>query len=326
MPFHLPWPWRTRKDNAQEQSHQPAPPTESKLEHAPHPRASSNPRLSDNFLALDLDRLRPYVQPTPYSLVFFTLGAASGVGGTMVWRRWVKRIRTAEWVTPDVLARKRWVRGVVTSVGDADNFRLYHTPGIGWRRPFKVRHVPKVKGELKDQTIHIRIAGVDAPEGSHFGRPAQPHAEESLAWLKSRIEGQIVYCQLIRRDQYNRVVAHPLIPRRFVPLLLSKHWGKSLALEMLRAGVVLTYEQAGAEYGPWGREAFLRVEKEARSAKMGMWKQGKGGETPAEYKRRYAAAAAAPIPPPPSEQTSVSNARSSERGVIGWFARLWRRK
>ena len=28
------------------------------------------------------------------------------------------------------------------SVGDADDFRLYHTPGLGWRWPLKIRRVP----------------------------------------------------------------------------------------------------------------------------------------------------------------------------------------
>lgn len=32
------------------------------------------------------------------------------------------------------------------SVGDADNFRLYHTPGIGWRWPLKFRTVPSTRG------------------------------------------------------------------------------------------------------------------------------------------------------------------------------------
>ncbi|KAI6020514.1 hypothetical protein EDC04DRAFT_2738026, partial [Pisolithus marmoratus] len=54
-------------------------------------------------------------------------------------------------------------------MGDADNFRSYHTPGIGWRW---FRRVPTLAKDLKDQTIHIRIAGIDAPEGGHFGRPA----------------------------------------------------------------------------------------------------------------------------------------------------------
>lgn len=51
----------------------------------------------------------------------------------------------------------------MTRVGDADNFHLFHTPGgrlwgWGW-----FRNVPEKKPELKNNTIHIRIAGIDAP-------------------------------------------------------------------------------------------------------------------------------------------------------------------
>lgn len=63
--------------------------------------------------------------------------------------------------------------------------------------------------ELKDETIHIRIAGVDAPENAHFGQPAQPHAKESLEWLRSTIIGKKMRCQLLAKDQYNRIVSFP---------------------------------------------------------------------------------------------------------------------
>ncbi|KAG1849531.1 SNase-domain-containing protein [Suillus subluteus] len=184
----------------------------------------------------------------------FLLGSVSTLGVTFVYRRYFRRLRTAEWVTPDILQRKRWVRGVVTSVGDADNFRLYHTPGLGG--------VPTLSKELKEQTIHVRIAGVDAPEGSHFGRQAQPYAVEALAWLKDAIEGRIVYCQLVRRDQYSRIVSVVTLSPPFFPGWLIT--GRSLALEMIRAGTGLTYEQAGAEYGKYGKDEFLRAEAESR--------------------------------------------------------------
>ncbi|KAF8550886.1 staphylococcal nuclease, partial [Imleria badia] len=208
----------------------------------------------------------------------------------LAWRRWGMRLLTAEWVTPNELARRRWIRGVVTSVGDADDFRLYHTPGFGWRWPLQIRRVPTKRKELKDQTIHVRIAGVDAPEGAHYGRPGQPHADESLVWLRKRIQGKTLCCQLIRKDQYGRIVGIPLVPRPFLPLFLCKYVGSALALEMLRAGTATTYEASGAEYGPWGRDTFLRVEEEARAARRGMWKNGVGIEMPGEYKKRYAVA------------------------------------
>ena len=40
--------------------------------------------------------------------------------------------------------------------------------------------------------------------------------------------------------------------------------GKNLSLEMLKSGWGTTYQQAGAEYGKWGLEEYLRVEAEAK--------------------------------------------------------------
>ncbi|KAG2079665.1 SNase-domain-containing protein [Suillus discolor] len=249
------------------------------------------------------------------------LGSVSTLGATSVYRRYFRRLRTAEWVTPDVLRRKRWVRGVVTSVGDGDNFRLYHTPGFGWRWPLKFRRVPTLSKELKEQTIHVRIAGVDAPEGSHFGRQAQPYAAEALTWLKDTIEGRIVYCQLVRRDQYSRIVSVVTLPPPFLPGWLAT--GRSLALEMIRAGTGVTYEQAGAEYGKYGKDGFLRVEAESRAARRGMWKHGTVEETPAQYKRRYAQSGT--DPEAQAQGTAKAEQENSkEGGLRGILKRLWR--
>ncbi|KAN0080311.1 hypothetical protein V8E55_009877 [Tylopilus felleus] len=269
--------------------------------HNPRARSPSNTSQSyDTSTVLDAPSSGPSswtrysvndtLTPETVYCVMFALGAASGVGAILAWRRWGMRLSTAEWVTPHDLARRRWVRGVVTSVGDADDFRLYHTPGMGWRWPFKIRRVPTRRKELKNQTIHVRIAGVDAPEGAHYGRPGQPHAQESLAWLRKRIQGKTLCCQFIRKDQYGRIVGVPLVPRPFLPLFLGKYFGSSLALEMLRAGTATTYEESGAEYGPWGRDTFLRVEGEAKAARRGMWRSGVDIEMPGQYKKRYAVA------------------------------------
>jgi endonuclease YncB( thermonuclease family) len=137
---------------------------------------------------------------------------------------------------------------------------------------------------LKDETLHIRIAGVDAPEAAHFGKLAQPGSAEALAFLKGLLEGKTIWTKLIRKDQYSRVVcalfSHarripipdarllqvglPYLPPRFLPSRFFK--GKPVAFEMLRAGHATTYEQAGAEYGPWGKAKFLRLEAIAKSA------------------------------------------------------------
>ncbi|KAG7087389.1 hypothetical protein E1B28_013360 [Marasmius oreades] len=246
----------------------------------------------------------------------FIAGSVTTIVALKVYTQSFRRIKNGNWITPDMFAKKRWIKGVATNVGDGDNFRLYHTPGIGWRWPVKFRRIPVKSRELKDQTIHIRIAGFDAPEGAHFGRPAQPHAAESLTWLKDRITGKTLYCQVHQRDQYARIIADVVIKRSFAPGSLLAN---SLAMEMLRAGCGTVYEQAGAQYGVRGKEEFLKAELEAKNARRGMWQKGIGGESPAEYKRRYAQLEA-------GKQDVKSQSPPDEPAPRkGWFSRLWKR-
>ncbi|QRV94126.1 endonuclease LCL3 [Ceratobasidium sp. AG-Ba] len=63
-------------------------------------------------------------------------------------------------------------------------------------------------------------------------------------------------------------------------------------MEMLKAGWATVYEQGGAEYYPYTKEAFMKTEATAKAARKGIWVKGKLNETPAEYKRRHAAAEA----------------------------------
>lgn len=274
--------------------------------------AASSGTRSSNEVSPDPDRsLRspPPPPPPPIELdtneaiaLAFLLGSATALGASTVYRRFFKRIRSAEWITPDLLGRKRWITGIVTSVGDADNFRLYHTPGFGWRGPFKFRHVPPItKRGLKGKTIHIRMAGMDAPEGGHFGRPVQPYYTESLAWLKENIEGRRIKCELLQRDQYERVVALPLLPRTFRPWRHCRRWWtpqgssssgtvttRNLPLEMIRAGWGVVYSQKGAVYGSgWEKETYLAAQAEAQNARRGMWQHGTDIELPSDYKKRY---------------------------------------
>jgi len=95
-----------------------------------------------------------------------------------------------------------------------------------------------------------------------------------------------VYCQLGRRDQYGRIVANVHFVPRFLPASLFT--GKSVSLEMIRAGWGTTYLQSGAEYGSVGKDEYLRVEEQAIATRMGMWERGTRSETPAQYKKRFA--------------------------------------
>ncbi|KAK6603173.1 nuclease domain containing protein [Botrytis cinerea] len=183
---------------------------------------------------------------------------------TRLYRSYLRRIPEAAYIRPGFF-RKRSLFGTVTRVGDADNFHLFHTPGGDWR-------------------IHVRIAGVDAPEGAHFGKPAQPFSAEALAWLREYIQNRRVRAYIYKRDQYDRVVATVWV-RRF---LVRKDVGK----EMLRAGMATVYEaKMGAEFGDFEAQ-YRAIEEEAKKKKLGMWSgKKKDYESPRDYKTRTANAA-----------------------------------
>ncbi|TFK69171.1 staphylococcal nuclease [Pluteus cervinus] len=211
----------------------------------------------------------------------FALGSVVTAVAARVYARHIKRIRNADWVTPNMLGKRR-IRGIVTSVADGDGFRLYHTPAIGWRFPLNFRNLPqRVKG---GETLYIRLAGVDAPEMSSFGKPEQPFAKEAQLWLSDKILGKHVVCELLSKDQYRRVIANAYVSSNsFLPLFKT-----NLAHRLLSDGYGTVYEQHGAQYGSWGKELYQKLEADAKEDRRGMWKNGPDIETPAQYKRRHA--------------------------------------
>ncbi|KAJ4290128.1 putative endonuclease lcl3 [Collariella sp. IMI 366227] len=179
------------------------------------------------------------------SEVFTSLaGKRENTGDTFVDGSYLRRFPAPSHITPKFF-RRRSLLGKVTSVGDGDGFHLFHTPGgrlAGWGW---LRRVPTDRKQLKGQTISIRIAGVDAPEGAHFGHPAQPFASEALRHLEALVLGRRVRCYIYKRDQYERVVATVYV--RQPPFFFPR---KDVGLELLRAGLAVTYEgKTGAEFG-----------------------------------------------------------------------------
>ncbi|KAF2719972.1 SNase-domain-containing protein [Polychaeton citri CBS 116435] len=209
-----------------------------------------------------------------------------------IYKTYIRRIPTVEYLKPSFL-RRRSIYGYVSSVGDGDNFRLFHTPGgrmLGWSW-LPGRQLGKMK-KFQDKTIHVRIAGIDAPEMAHFGRPAQPHSQEALDWLRSSLLHRYVRAYPYRKDQYDRVVC-TVYKRRW--LFFKSDVGET----MLRKGLATVYEaKFGSEFGG-KEEQYKRAEKTAKLKKIGMWERpslvgkmlGKADpkyESPREYKTRIA--------------------------------------
>jgi len=144
-----------------------------------------------------------------------------------------------------------------------------------------LRKIPEKKA-LKGNTIQVRLAGIDAPEGAHFGKPAQPHSSEALKWLSNYIMGRRVRAYIYKVDQYQRVVATVFV-RRF---LFRRDVGK----QMLKAGLATVYEaKMGAEFGDFEAK-YRKTEAVAKRKKRGMWAgNAKDYESPRDYKTRTAA-------------------------------------
>jgi endonuclease YncB( thermonuclease family) len=130
--------------------------------------------------------------------------------------------------------------------------------------------------------IHVRLAGIDAPEGAHFGKPAQPYSAEALEWLKNYIMNRRVRAYIYKRDQYERVVATVWV-RRFL-------FRKDVGREMLKAGMATVYEaKMGAEFGDF-EEKYRKMEELAKKRQRGMWSsKAEDYESPRDYKTRTAA-------------------------------------
>ncbi|PWZ01909.1 SNase-domain-containing protein [Testicularia cyperi] len=247
------------------------------------------------------------------TIVLNPIGAAvTGVTVTgvsaLLWWRYFRRIPTAEYMTPAVLKYRKVLVGRVVNVGDADGFRFHHTPGPpllrDWLWPWPPRS-PKTKGRrvLVKETISVRLAGVDAPESGHFGKPAQPFSQEAKQFLVQTVHPDTQPGELANKtvwlypshvDQYKRLVATPYVWH--FPYVLGK---SNVSLMMVQKGLATVYRAAGADYGQatwwaklWrksttGFSALERAETKAKRQRTGMWSQGKKFESPEEYKRRH---------------------------------------
>lgn len=218
----------------------------------------------------------------PRNAIPVLLLTATVLGSYSFYRSYLRRMPQATLIQPRFW-RKRSLFGKVTKVGDGDGFRLFHMPGgrlAGWEwLPW--RKVPERRAGLKDNTVSIRIAGIDAPEGAHFGRPAQPYSKEALDWLTDYILHRRVRAYIYRKDQFDRAVATVYVRR----WLLRRDVG----YQMLKLGLATVYEaKTGVEFGPGLEKRYRRAEWWAKTRRKGLWAgtKQKDFETPREYKTR----------------------------------------
>jgi micrococcal nuclease len=111
---------------------------------------------------------------------------------------------------------------------------------------------------LVDQ-MRVRLLGINTPELERDGKPAEPWADESKAWLTQQLEGELVRLEfdIERFDQYDRTLAYVYLE----DVLINE--------EIIRQG----FSRAETRY-PFSdrmKRKFRRAEELAREDRRGIW-------------------------------------------------------
>jgi endonuclease YncB( thermonuclease family) len=196
----------------------------------------------------------------------FLTGAVVGLT-VLVLRRGLVRYRVENDIPRRLLKGKTTLHGYVMRVTDGDGLRFYHQP---WIRRVMFPKMQTMR-KISDQTINVRLSGIDAPETAHFGNPAQAYGNEAKQWLKDLAEQRHASLRIHSIDQYKRVLGSVHV-KHSNPLLRVLGLGrKNLSLELAKNGYAVVYTGVGAEYG--GQLAALKAaERAAKTRRSGMWK------------------------------------------------------
>lgn len=142
-----------------------------------------------------------------------------------------------------------------------------------------VRDGDTIKIKARDGTlVRVRLSGIDAPETPRYSwgrvmeKPGQPFGKEASDYLKNLVYRKQVRLETYGLDPYHRVIAFIFVN------------DTNVNLEMVKAGLAEVYRGHGA-FGNY-KDQLLNAEKQARSAKQGMWIQGKDYERPMDFRKR----------------------------------------
>ena len=187
------------------------------------------------------------------------------------------RYNNANDIPNEMFKKKKILYGKTVKVIDGDTIRVRHLPFY----PFK--QTSRYTGLLSENTISIRIYGVDAPEIGKFGKPSMPKANDAKKFAQRLVQDKVVRIKLLRKDQYGRAVAkvqsNGILP--FKPK-------KDLTMEIAKNGYASLYTGGGAEYDG-KKDRLERVINRAKKEKRGIWSNGYNIETPAQYKKKIRA-------------------------------------
>lgn len=188
-----------------------------------------------------------------------------------------KPFENADSIPIEYFKEKKEIKAIVVKITDGDTVRVRHVTNS--------RTSSEFTGNLKDHTIAVRLAAVDAPETAKFGNAGQALGEAAKSFVSDKLLNKRVTIKLLSKDHYGRVLG--LVKYRdntILPdFLCSK---KDLSEQLLSKGLAVVYRQGGAQYDG-SIDRWNSIEKQAIRAKRGIWMNGeKNAELPSDYKRK----------------------------------------
>lgn len=183
------------------------------------------------------------------------------------------RYDSAKDIPAEKIKKHEILHGKTVKVIDGDTIRIRHLPFY----PFGGRSAD-FDGKLSENTISVRIYGVDAPEVAKFGNPSQPKGDEAKEFTQKMVGDKVVRVKLLRKDQYGRIVGK-VQTGGVIPFTK-----RDLTKELAKNGYGVLYTGGGAEYDN-KRDELVKLIDKAKKKKKGIWIDGPNVQTPAEYKR-----------------------------------------
>lgn len=214
---------------------------------------------------------------------------------------------TVDDVPKDYFDHQRSIYAYVERVIDGDTIRVRHIPlyRFRWSQP-----QPLQQRGIAQDTLIVRIYGVDTPEVAKQGKKGQPFADTAKEFTADLVLHKMVRITFLRKDQYRRAVAAVTTLGAcggYCAILLPVLKAKDVSLELASAGLAELYTGGGAEYFN-NRDVLERRIARAKTQRKGIWSLSKRVSA-ADYKRdKEGTAAAVPV--------AANKARPSGKGKL----------
>lgn len=127
------------------------------------------------------------------------------------------------------------------------------------RQLHQVDHVYDGDTIILENGKHIRLLGINTPEIESRLRSEEPGGTAAKKWLQNKLRNKAVYLEFdqVKRDKYNRLLAHVFLPN-----------GEHVNLSLLQNGLA-----AVSIIPPNGRysEKLIQAQQQAEQSKSGIW-------------------------------------------------------